>query len=341
MSGYHTEKPCQDALLYDTFTESPVPVSDLANDVIIVANRESSGAQETAHDAKFAYMEATIGNTGKKVIKKAFTGSGRLKPLYDYNESHGLDHGYTNTWFGFLENVIKETLQQCFPGQMITVLLLTIDRLGRLQNFHPHSKKTWGLSNVDYEQINKWLTARFGKQRRYVRFLTCFTGTPEQCRGFQSQLGMDFWGKSGGRPKGSKNKKPRVTLTPKQKTALRKILRTEIPSLVAMGLNGLECYRYLKGHYPVVPVQKRTVQRWVAEERGTPGMPGRPTAKPTPPEPKNKCVILKCRCKRPIGTHPALVRVKRIRSIDRPPPLKRVKESISLLPYPRIRPRPP
>jgi len=337
MSGYHSDTFCQDVLLYEPFTGSPVLVSDLADDVIVMVNRESSTAQETAHDAKFGFMQSTIGNAGKQVIKKAFTGSGRLQPIYEFNESHGLVCGYEGTWFGVLEDTIKEVQRQSFPYQRITVLFLTPDRLARPQNFHPHNPHTWGLSATDYGQFDQWTQARFGKHRRYVRFLTCFAGTPQECRGLQSQIGMYYSGNVGGRPKGSKNKKPRITLTPKQKTALRKILRAEIASLVEMGLNGRECYDYLKGHYPVVPVIKRTVQRWAAEERGTPGTSGRPATKPTPTEHENKCVILKCRHERPIGTYPALIRVKRIRSIDRPLPPKRVKESFSFFPYPRIR----
>jgi len=325
-------------MLHDFFTELPIPVSDLANDVIIMANRASTAAQEDANDAKFAYMKATIGNVGKKVIKKAFTGSGRLKPIYDYNESHGLDHGYTNSWFGFLEDIIKEVQRPpYFPGQRITVLFLTPDRLARPQLFHPHYPQTWELTDTDCKQFEKWMTARFGRQRQYIRFLTCFAGTPNQCRGFQSKISMHHFGKHGGRPKGSRNKKPRVpTLTPKQKTALRKILHDEIPYLVnELKLNGTECYRYLKELYGIIPVIKRTVQRWVTAERGTPGKSGRPIAKITPPEPKNKCVILNCRRKRPIGIHPVLIRIKRIRSTGKLHPAKRVI-NVSFFPYFRI-----
>jgi hypothetical protein len=328
-------------VLYDFFTESPIPVSDLTDDVIVMVNRESTSAQDNAHDAKFDFMQSTIGNAGKQVVKKAFTGSGRLKPLYEFNESHGLDNGYKGTWFGDLENTIGEAIRQSFPGQRVTVLFLTPDRLARPQNFHPHNTHTWELSATDYGQIDQWLTARLGKHRRSIRFLTCFAGTPEQCRGFKTKISMHYSGNRGGRPKGSKNKTPRVTLTPKQKTALSKILRAEIPSLVEMGLNGADCYRYLKGHYPVVPVSKRTVQKWVTEERGTPGTPGRPATKTTLPQLENKRVILGSRYKRPSGKHPALIRIKRIQSIDRPLPLKRVKNILSFSPYCLTLPRPP
>ena len=339
LTGYQKNAVCQD--VYEPFTGVPVPITDLAGDVIVLANRASTPAQESSHDAKLDFMQSTLGNVGTKVLKKAFTGSGRLKPLYDYNESHGLDFGYKGTWFGDLENALDEVLGQSFPGQRVTVLFLTPDRLARPQKFHPHNPHTWGLTSTDGTQFDQWMTTRFGNRRRYVRFLTFFAGSPGQCRGLQSKIGMQYTGNRGGRPKGSKNKKPRISLTPKQKTALRKVLRAEIPYLVKeLKLNGTECYHYLKGHYPVVPVIRRTVQKWVAEERGTPGTSGRPARKPIPPEPKNKCALLQCRHNRPIGKHPVLVRVKRLRSIDRPPPPKRVNKFL-FFPYSRIRPRPP
>ena len=338
LKSYQKNTNCQDALLYEPFTGSPVPVSDLTRDMIVLINRASTEAQTTAHDAKFAYMEATIGNVGKKVIKKAFNGSGRLKPIYEFNESHGLSDGYKATWFGALEKIINAVLDQSFPGQRASFVLFSPDRLARSQYFHPHVPQTWGLTDTDYEQFDEWKQARFGRRCQYIRFLTCFTGTPEQCRGLQSKIGMRYCGNLGGRPKGSRNKKPRITLTPKQKTALRNTLHDEIPYLVKeLKLNGAECYRYLKGHYPVVPVIKRTVQRWAVEERGTPGKSGKPKTKPTLPEPKNKCVIL-FRCyKRPSGTHPAFIRTKRIRSIDRPLPPKGYNFHSSFFPYFQIR----
>jgi len=346
MSGYQITQLCQEPVLHEPFTGSPVPVSDLAGDIIIVANRESSTAQEPAHNAKFAYIETTIGSVGKKVIKKAFIGSGRLKPLYDYNETHGLALEYTHTWFGVLEDSIKEAQCQSFPGQRITVLLLTPDRLARPRYFHPHQTLTWGLTHTDSSQFDTWKRARFNARTQYVRFLTCFAGTPGECRGFQTQLGMRYFGNLGGRPKGSKNKKPQVpTLTPKQKTAWRKILRAEIPHLVGeWKLNGTQCYNYLTfTHNGYIPVTRQTVCKWVAQERGTPGTPGRPlTADSLPnkvPPPKKECNLLKHRPTRPPGTHPALVRVKRIRSIDRPPLPKRVNKSIFFFPHSRIRGR--
>ena len=122
------------------------------------------------------------------------------------------------------------------------------------------------------------------------------------------------------------------TLTPKQKTAFRDMLRAEIPHLVGeLGLNGTQCYNYLKAHHGgYIPVIRETVCRWVVKHRGTPGKSGRPaTSKKTagamnaaetePTIVKKECVILNRHHTRPVGTHPALLRTKRM--FDRAKPL--------------------
>lgn len=352
MPVYHTDKICQESLLYDLFTESPVPVLDLADDVIVLVNRASSPAQEIAHDAKFVFMRETIGTVGKRVIERRFTRPGRLGPVYAYNESHGLDHGYKDTWFGFLEDTIEEALRRCFPGQRLTILMLTPDRFGRPPYFHPHNPSTWRLTNADYRQLDTWLTARLGNRRRRVRCLVCFTGTPGQCRGFQSQLGMRYSGNLGGRPKGSRNKKPRVpTLTPKQKTAFRTMLQAEIPHLVdELKLNGTQCYNHFNFIYGYVPAIRETICRWVAKHRGTPGQPGRPAtnkktadaAQVTEVEStivEKQCVILNRHYTRPVGRHPALLRAKHV--FDSGKPLAQERDNIHVpeFLYSRVRQR--
>jgi hypothetical protein len=352
MPRYHTDEFCQESLIYDLFTESPVPVSGLADDVIVMTVRASSSGQAATCDAKFAYMDTVVGNVGARVIKKAFIGSGKLTPIYAHNASHGLDHGYRNSWFGFLEDSIEEALRQRSPGQMITVLMLTPDRFARPRYFNQYRPSTWGLTSTDYRQLDVWLTSRFGKQRQRVRCLTCFAGTPEQCRGFQTSIGMRHTGKHNGRPKGSQNKKPRVpTLTPKQKTAFRRMLHSEIPYLVSeLKLNGTQCYRYFKTIYGNIPVIRETVCRWAAKERGTPGRPGRPvTRRKTSAAMKavkeestvveKECVILHCFYKRPSGTHPALLRIKRMRDAVKPLTHERDNKNVSIFLYSRVRQR--
>ena len=316
MTGYPKDKLSQESSLHDFFTGAKVQIADLVNDVILMVNRASSPAQEATHDSKFAFMDTLIGDVGKRVIKRAFTGSGKLTPLYEFNESHGLNHGYRDSWFGDLEDIIEEALRQSFPGQRVTVVMLTPDRFARPQHFHPYYPLTWWLTGAHFKQMDTWLTARFGNRRKRFRFLTCFAGTPSQCRGLQSKIGMHYSGNIGGRPKGSRNKKPRITLTPKQKTAFRKMLRDEISHLVGeLGLNGTQCYKHFKSIYNYIPVIRETVCRWVAKARGTPGMPGRPAGTPDVMKPKktesdlestseNKCVISKHRSARPTATHP-------------------------------------
>ena len=190
MSGYQIKNTCQEPTLYDFFTNTPVPIADLKGDVIILINRASTPAQETAHDSKFAYMTTIIGSIGKRIIKRTYNESGRLIPIYAFNDSHGLDHGYRNTWFGFLEDCVNEVLNQpyCFPGQRITIILLTPDRLARPPYPHRRYWHTQELTETDYKQFDEWKRAKLDKQHHHVRFLTCFAGTPGQCRGLQTEI---------------------------------------------------------------------------------------------------------------------------------------------------------
>jgi len=349
---YHTDEFCQESQLFDFLSETPVPVADLTDDVIVLVNRASSPGQEAAHDSKFKFMRAAIGDAGRKVFEKRFTGSGRLGPVHAYNESQGLNHEYRNSWFGFLEDIIEEAIRLCFPGQMLSVLMLTPDRFARPQYFHPHNPRSWSLSNADYKQLDDWLAARFGSHRRRFRLLICFTGSPGQCRGFQSQLGMRYSGKHNGRPKGSRNKKSRVPiLTPRQKTAFRDMLHAEIPHLVdELKLNGTQCYNHFKSIYGYVPAIRETICRWVAKHRGKPGESGRPATNKRAMDVANvietestivkkECVILNHCYKRSSGRHPALLRLKRIQNSSKPLIQQRDNTCVPFFLYSRCRQR--
>lgn len=246
---------------------------NLDGSIFRYVNRESSESQKENHESKIAALREAHARLGisAQFIEAHKTGSGSIKILYDFFDSHDLNLARLGgTYWEFLEKKLREGLK---PDKKLYAVFCTRSRMMRPLGFNTRKKSTWEYTEDDYQIFNRWLVLCFDERATDIIFAFLSLGTAIEDRIFEIDLGKLYSGNLGGRPKKFD------FATSKGRTQFRKMLEEKAIELrLSREWDAADIEEYFerkwKGEAAKYLRRRRAIELWL-KKAGCPAPPGR------------------------------------------------------------------